>query len=75
MNDIRTQATIYIGLAGIERHNDQRFKLGGLNEWIQDNVDILNCNFAKWGIRRPPYLAGIYLTPEQATVFKLKFDI
>jgi len=74
MSDIRTQATIYISFAGAERNNDQTFKSKGLNEWIQDNVDILNCNYAKWGgARRGHYLAGINLTPEQATLFRLKF--
>jgi len=73
MTDIRTQATVYIGFVGIERNNDQSFKNEELSKWIQDNVDILCCSFAKWGVRRPSYLAGIYLTPEQATLFRLKF--
>jgi hypothetical protein len=69
------QATwIYISLGDFERHDDQRFLNEELNEWI--NGDVLEerqKNYAKWGVRRPPYLAGIYLYPEQATVFKLKF--
>lgn len=75
MNDIRTRATVYISLAGIERYDDQRFKNEELNKWIQDNVDILCCNFAKWGGNRVPYLAGVYLEPEQATIYKLIFGL
>ena len=66
-------SSVYISFAGVERFDNQRFKNEELNKWIQDNVDILCCNYAKWGVRRPSYLAGIYLTPEQATLFRLKF--
>jgi hypothetical protein len=65
----------YINFLGVERFNDQRFKNEELNEWIKTNVKREHQNFAKWGVRRPPYLAGIYLYPEQATLFKLKFGL
>ena len=64
---------IYISFVGVERNNDQTFKSEGLNEWIEENVKKESRNYAKWGISRPPYLAGIYLYPEQATLFRLKF--
>lgn len=66
---------IYINFLGVERFDDQRFKNEELNEWIKINVKHEHQNFAKWGVSRPPYLAGIYLYPEQATLFKLKFDL
>ena len=70
----RMAANMYISFAGIERFDNQRFKNEELNTWIQDNVDILQCNYAKWGgAKRGHYLAGIYLYPEQATLFRLKF--
>jgi hypothetical protein len=65
---------IYISFAGMERYNDQRLKDDELNKWIQDNVEEEHCNYAKWGgARRGVYLAGIYLYPEQAVIYKLKF--
>jgi hypothetical protein len=67
-------ASIYINFVGMERFDDQRFKNEELNKWIQDNVDILNCHYAKISKRRH-YLAGVYLYPEQATLFKLKFEL
>ncbi len=66
---------IYINFLGVERFDDQRFKNEELNEWIEENVKYEHQNFAKWGVRRPPYLAGVYLYTEQATLFKLKFDL
>jgi hypothetical protein len=64
---------VYISFVGIERNNDQTFKFEELNKWIEENIKKESRNYAKWGIGRPPFLVGIYLYPEQATLFRLKF--
>jgi len=68
-------AYIYISFAGFERFNNQRLKDEELNTWIEENIKNTQKNYAKWGTSRPPYLVGIYLYPEQATIFKLKFGL
>ena len=71
MSDIR-----YISLGGLERNNDQSFKNDDLNRWIEENVgDGPYREHTTWGARRVPFLSGIYLTEEQATIFKLKFGL
>ena len=75
-DNIRMGANIYIGLVGLDRFDDQRFKNEELNQWIQDNVDILNCTYVKYSRKKSgQYMAGIYLTSEQATIFKLMFAL
>jgi len=75
MKTIEHISYIYISFNGMERYNDQRLKDEELNSWIKDNVPVTQQNFARWGNpkTRPPYLAGIYLYPEQAVIYKLKF--
>lgn len=69
MTDIRMGASVYIKI-GFGTYYDAE-----LRKWIQDNVDIMNCNYGYFGVKRTPYLGGIYLYPEQATIFKLKFGV
>ena len=77
MNSISIMAAhVYISFAGMERFNDQTFKMPGLNAWIEENLTEQRCNYAKW-VRegRARYMVGIYLCPEEATLFKLKFGL
>jgi len=71
----RMAAHVYISFAGVDRLNNQQFTNEELNKWIEENVKLEQHNLANWGNKRLPYLAGIYLTPAQASFFKLKFDI
>lgn len=74
MNNIRTEATVYISFVGMERNKDQSLKNEELNKWVEDNVDILNRNFVRFSRFRNPHLVGIYLEPEQAIIYKLMFS-
>ena len=67
----------YISFSGIERYDNQEFKDAELVKWIKENVPTSFCNYATWGVSRsrPPYMCGIYLDPEQVTLFKLKFGL
>jgi hypothetical protein len=75
MKTIEHISYIYISFGGMERYDDQRLKNDELNIWIKENVSTEHLNYARWGNpkTRPPYLAGIYLYPEQAVIYKLKF--
>jgi hypothetical protein len=67
---------VYIGFVGMERYDNQRLKNEELNAWIEENVHMDRRNFSKWGVNintRPPYLVGMFLEPEQAVIYKLKF--
>lgn len=68
--------TIYVSFIGMERLDNQRFVNEELNKWIEENVPVERRNYAKWGNPKntKSYLAGMHLTSEQATVYKLKFE-
>jgi hypothetical protein len=67
MTDVRMGASVYVKIGFGAYYNTE------LREWIRDNVDIMNCSYANYGAA--PRLFGLYLYPEQATVFKLKFGL
>lgn len=76
MTEIQMGATVYVSMVDTGFQPIATPNLSEILLWVNSNVDKLNCRYIVWGPGHvEPWLEGMYLYPEQATIFKLKFGL